>query len=366
MDDSRARLRVGVVIARSRPGADGIRDYACLLVRTLKDSGLSAALFEWPDRAPRKINCRVRGDSSFADVSAADVLVLQYNPFSFGRWGFAPGLPLFLARLRRGPHPPRIVVMFHELYVDVHDLSSALMGSWQRAQLLAVQATADIHLCSIQRWTERLRTTALGRPVHHMPVASNLPDARADREPTRQQLGADAGTLVLSCIGLRHPHRLEEHVLASARLGATAARSVLLVNLGPGERSTVRLAQNVSLCSTGFLHEYELAKRIAASDFFLAPLVDGVSTRRTSVMAALQHGVPVIGTVGHLTDDVLLGAPGIVLVELGCADGFAHTVARLARDPTRRAKMGAEARGLYEREFDWPVLAERLRGHIHV
>ena len=34
----------------------------------------------------------------------------------------------------------------------------------------------------------------------------------------------------------------------------------------------------------------------------LTPYVDGVSARRSSMMAVMEHGVPIVSTTGHLTD----------------------------------------------------------------
>ena len=363
MAEIAAGARVGLVVARRTTQADGIRDYTLRLLRALDESALQAELLVWAHGRPQPTNGHTGSPLS---TTGLDALIVQYNPFSFGRWGFAPRLPLFLARLRREPQRPRIAVMFHETYVDMRSLSWALMGSWQRAQLMAVQAAADIQLCSIQRWTERLRKTARGRPVHHLPVASNLPDARADRKLARRRLGADAETVVLSCMGLRHPGRLPGHVLAAATEVGTAAPSVLLLDLGPGERSLTRLAGNVCVRATGFVDEVELARYLAASDVFLAPYMDGVSTRRGSVMAALQHGVPVVGTSGHLTDDMLRDAPGLTLVAIGGRDDFARAAAGLVQDEKRRAELGAAGRQLYQRSFDWPVLVRRLRTHLDV
>ena len=363
MVESAASARIGLVLAQRTTQADGIRDYTLRLLEALDAAVLRAELLLWSHGRPHATNGRT---GSRLTATGLDALIIQYNPFSFGRWGFGPGLPLFLARLRRERRRPRIAVMFHETYVDMRSPSWALMGSWQRAQLMAVQAAADVQLCSIQRWTERLRKTARGRPVHHLPVASNLPDARADREMVRRRLGADADTVVLSCMGLRHPGRLPEVVLAAATEVGAGAASVLLLDLGPGERSVARLAGNVCLRATGFVDEVELAGYLAASDMFLAPYMDGVSTRRGSVMAALQHGVPVVGTSGHLTDDVLRDAPGLKLVARGPHDEFVRTVSGLVQDEKRRADLGAAGRQLYERSFDWPVLVRRLRTHLDV
>jgi glycosyltransferase involved in cell wall biosynthesis len=354
------RGRVGLVLADRAGQADGIRDYTRRLLAALRSAAVDTDLLLWAQGAPRA--------SDRAGVCAADLdaLVVQYNPFSFGRWGFAPRLPLFLARLRRKRRRPRIAVMFHETYVDLRSPSWAMMGGWQRAQLIAVQAAADVQLCSIQRWTERLGRTACGRPVHHLPVASNLPDARAERRAERERLGAGADTLVLSCLGLRHPGRLQEQVLRAARAAGKTAGSVLLLDLGPGERCEAALARNVTLRRPGFLDEHDLARQFAASDIFLASLMDGVSTRRGSVMAALQHALPVVGTAGHLTDDVLKRAPGLLLVGVDESDRLARIVTDLGRDAARRGELGHAARELYEREFDWPVLVSRLRTYLDV
>lgn len=355
--------RVGLMVARRADEADGIRDYTRRLLLALREAAVDAELLQWATGAPDAAKGHAR---SAAHAAALDALVVQYNPFSFGRWGFAPRLPLFMAGLRRKRRRPRIAVMFHETYVDMRRPSWALMGSWQRAQLIAVQAAADVQLCSIQRWTERLRKTARGRPVHHLPVASNLPDARADREAARQRVGADDDTLVLSCLGLRHPGRLQGHMLTAAREAGTATSSVLLLDLGPGRRAVTQLASNVRMHSTGFLAERDLAAHLAASDVFLAAFMDGVSTRRGSVMAALQHAVPVVGTAGHLTDDVLANAPALMLVPIGAPDEFARSVMSLVHDGGRRAELGAAGRRFYEDNFDWPVLVGRMRTYLDV
>jgi glycosyltransferase involved in cell wall biosynthesis len=363
MGNSRLASRVALLAAHPGTEADGIWDYTRRLHATLRDEELDATVFEWTDGAPRGENGSGYVKTTASELEAMDVLILQYEPFSFGRRGFAPGLALFLARLRRRRPRPLIAVMFHETYVRMKNLRWALMGSWQRAQLLAIQAAADVQFCSIQRWSERLRKTSLGRPVHHLPVASNLPDARAHRSRVRRSLAADPNTIVLSCMGLRHPGRLQQEVLASARAAGTVSRSVLLLDLGPGAPSTTPLDENVEMRATGYLPAEDLAGHIAASDVFLAPYMDGVSTRRTSVMAALQHGVPVVGTTGPLTDDALTRARELLLVP---PEHLVAAVTYLVGEPESRAELGAAGRRLYGSAFDWPVLVQRLRDHLDV
>jgi glycosyltransferase involved in cell wall biosynthesis len=367
MASSGRHKRIALMTASSASEADGIRDYTHRLSATLRASGLNARVVEWSRQgAPTAENGRRSPWGAADELGGADAVIVQYCPFSFGRRGFAPALPLFLGRLRRRKPRPLIAVMFHETYVDMKNFRWMLMGGWQRAQLVAIQAAADVQLCSIQRWTERLRRTSLGRPVHHLPVASNLPDGSALRSEVRRRIGAGPETVVLGCLGLRHPGRLRAHAVAAAREAGSAARSVLLLDLGPGASSVVRLTENVELRATGFLQADELAGHIAASDVFLAPYMDGVSTRRSTVMAALQHGVPVVGTRGHLTDDVLARAPELALSEPQRPQSFAAAVRRLVRDPEQRARLGTAGREFYTTTFDWPVLGQRLRSHLDV
>jgi glycosyltransferase involved in cell wall biosynthesis len=350
-----AEAHVGLIAAHLEPQADGIWDYTQALAAGLRSQGVRTTVFEWRD-------------GELPDgAEAVDAVVVQYNPFSYGRRGFAPRLPLTLARLRRRGRRgggPVVAVMFHETYVDMKNFRWALMGAWQRVQLALVQSTADVQLCTIQRWAERLRRTRIGPRAHHLPVASNLPDARASREAARADLGADERTLVISCLGLRHAGRLERYVVDAARCAAAVSEEVLLLNLGLGDNDDRRLGPNVLLRNMGFLAEERLAALFAASDVFLAPYADGVSTRRTTVMAALQHGVPVIGTSGHLTDDLLHELPAFTLTPVGDIDAFTAAVVKVAADPEERRRLGEAGRATYEREFDWPVLVRRLRGYI--
>lgn len=349
-------MRVGLLAARSDREADGIRDYTLQLLNALRTAGVDATLHQWGAEQPGD-----RPDDGLSGIAELDALVVQYNPFSYGRRGFAPRLPIWLHRQRMRRGRPVLAIMFHETYVDMTSFKWMLMGGWQRVQLLAVQAAMDVQFCSIQRWAERLRRTTRGdRPVHHLPVASTLPDERAHRESVRGAVGADPSTLVISCLGMRHPGRLADHVVRGALAAGGTGRRVIVLDLGPGERESSGLGAGVELRSTGYLDEPELARHIAASDLFFAPYADGVSTRRTTVMAALQHEVAVIGTSGHLTDDVLRDSPALSLAPVQDLECFEALAGALAADDSRRRDHARIGREVYERDFDWPVLVNRL------
>jgi glycosyltransferase involved in cell wall biosynthesis len=135
---------------------------------------------------------------------------------------------------------------------------------------------------------------------------------------------------------------------------------VTVLNLGDGAPALPSLDSDVRIHSPGRQPADALARQLASADLFLAPFVDGVSTRRTSVMAALQHAIPVVGTYGSTTDDLLRRTDALSLVPAESADRFAEAAVELALDSDRRRALGSDGRRLYEQCLDWPIIARSL------
>jgi glycosyltransferase involved in cell wall biosynthesis len=287
-------------------------------------------------------------------------LILQYNPFAFARWGFAPWLPAGLAALRLRRNRPFVGVMVHEPYVPMDSPRWVVLGIWQRLQLAAVRACADVTFTSITAWEDLLRRSVPRGPVRHLPVGSNFPDMRDSRAAFRSDLGVRDEELVAAALGRDHPSWMGSYVVAAANAIAASGKRVVLLALGASTPELPGLDSAVRVERPGMLEAEELAGHLAAADLFLAPLIDGISTRRGSVMAGLQHGLPVLGTEGPLTDAVLADTEAVRLAKVGRPDEFATAAARLAEDPEQRRGMGVAARHLYETQFDWPVVAEKL------
>jgi glycosyltransferase involved in cell wall biosynthesis len=294
-------------------------------------------------------------------LRSADAVVVQYNPFSYGRWGFAPGLIAALWRLRLHRKRPRILLMVHEPYVPMTTWRLVLMGAWQRVQLRLIAAASDHVFCSTERFAEELRRWRYSRHISHLPVASNFPDMRRFRDAERERLGVTDDCLVIAMLGTGHPSRLPGH-LEQAVLTVTGSRQgVTVLNLGDGATSLQGLPTGVRVHEPGRQPAETVARKIASADLFLAPFLDGVSTRRGSVMAALQHGVPVVATDGFITDDLLRRRhDALHLVPVDGAEGFANATVELALDSDRREALGRAGRALYEECLDWPVIARTL------
>lgn len=350
--------RIAVVARASAGSTDAVSDHAGRLVEALNAAGADAGrVLRLPDGRWTTSAGRLP-----AAVGGYDLVVLEYNPFVWGRRGFAPWLVLDLWRLRLRRRRPAILIFFHETYVDLRlPWRWTAMALWQRLQLRLLRPAADVVFVSIERWAEVLAELWPPRPTEHVPVGSNLPDRREQREAARSRLGVASDDVVLATLSGGEPTRRIELVAAAVRAVLGEGRAPVLLALGAGGAIPAGLPPNVRVEQPGFLEADELARLLAAADIFLAPFADGVSTRRGSLMAALQHGIPVVGTAGHLTDDLWVAHRAAVrLVPVDRPDLFAALTVELARDVELRRAAGRAARVLYESAFDWPLVGARV------
>lgn len=112
--------------------------------------------------------------------------------------------------------------------------------------------------------------------------------------------------------------------------------------------------------ATGTLPADELRARIAACDVMLQPYPDGVSTRRTSVLAMFANGAAVVTNSGALTEPLWAAEAGLELVHAPDATQLAQATVRLVRDAERRRALAESARELYNRLFHVSRGVERL------
>jgi glycosyltransferase involved in cell wall biosynthesis len=110
-----------------------------------------------------------------------------------------------------------------------------------------------------------------------------------------------------------------------------------------------------TLC-LGWLAPERASAVFAALDVAAAPFDDGLTLRRSSAMAALAHGVPLVSSRGPLFDPALEDAAV-------CAEGagdFAEALRRLVTDAGLRERQGRRGREIYERSASVEVLAARV------
>jgi glycosyltransferase involved in cell wall biosynthesis len=269
---------------------------------------------------------------------------------------------------RRGD---RVEIMVHEPFLAFED------GSWRQNAAALVHRLMTVILLraaervwvSIPRWGSLLRPYLLGRqiPFEWLPLPSNITFVN-DPETTQtiRRRCAHEGALLLGHFGTysRPVVSVLEPILL--KLADHSHRhSILLMGIGSEDlqRRLIKREPELSprLHATGALSPEGVSCHLSACDLLIQPYPDGVSTRRTSFMAGLSHGKPILTTSGPSTEPLWMQLGAAALAPVGDIDAFVKHLNLLCVDSSERARLGQAARKLYEDRFDIAWTATALR-----
>lgn len=368
-------MRIDLLFPAFPPALDGIGDYTAHLAAVLAREGVRVRVWTARPNAASIPGVDViqafrypprRGVQELTQVISADPpdwLIVQFNQFSYGRWGFNPWLPATLRRLRRRCPAMRLAVMFHEDFVPPSSWENRIFRLWQKPQFRALGRLADVVAFSIQPWVESYRLWFPQAHVVHWPVGSNIPYVYCSRKAARQQLGIPTESLVLGVFGTINAARLVGYIREAIEQLRQQGIPFEVLYVGPhGQALRMQLPNDVAVWDAGPLPAPAVSMHLTAMDVLLTPFVDGASTRRGSMIAGLQHGLAVVSTDGPLTDPMLRAVQGkaLWLTPVREPARFAAAVAQLAQAPALRTRLGRAAKTFYAEQLDWPRLAQRV------
>jgi glycosyltransferase involved in cell wall biosynthesis len=295
-------------------------------------------------------------------------LLVQWVPHGFGYRSMNVGFCLWLRqRAHRGD---RVEIMVHEPYLAFGEgaLRWTAAASVHRAMTVILTRAASRIWIAIPQWEKRWRPYAFGRdvPFTWLPIPSSLPEpAPDDVRRVREQYQLRGGPIVghlgsygrttMQVLSASVPEILERSPSAVVMLLGKECHDLhqRLVRQNPEAASRIH-APGVLSCD-------ELAQHVRACDVLLQPYPDGISSRRTSAMAGLASGVPVITTAGHLTESFWAESGCVSLVSLDDPRAFASEALRLLADHDARRRIAALGLDLYDRQFDVRHTIEALR-----
>lgn len=370
-----------LVTSEYPPDVGGVSEYTDSLARALAAAGDEVHVWcpgEARGGVPGVQVHAALGALSQADFRRVDVeldacpgprrLLVQWVPHGFGYRSMNLGFCLWLAR--RARTGDQVELMVHEPYMEFswRSPTHSAMAAVHRLMTLVVLAAARRAWVAIPAWEKRLRPYALGRavPMPWLPVPGCVPTEltaepralRARFAPDEQPIvghfgshGATVAPLLDACLpsimdGACRP------VLLLLGADGPAYRDALLTR-HPGWTGRVRAA--------GFLDGASLAAHLAVCDVMVQPYPDGVTSRRTSVMACLSQGRAVVTTTGHLTEPLWQASRAVALASVSDSAGLAEAVVRALADAGARAHLGSRARQLYLDMFSVERVVNALR-----
>ena len=264
-----------------------------------------------------------------------------------------------------------IEVMVHEPHLGFGE------GSWQQNVAAAIHRVMDLVLLraakrvfiSTPLWEPELRPYApRGLQFEWLPVPTNIrvnPKPDVIEAVRREYL--QGGGVLLGHFGTHNPlvtGMLEAVLPGVARRNANC--NFLLMGAGSAKFRERLLHRHPDLHgrvhATGSISGDLISSHIAACDLMLQPYPDGVSTRRTTTMAALVHGCPVVTTTGLSTEPVWLTSSGVALAPASDCDALVEAVSQLCSNSDLRRDLGARGKALYAARFDIAHIIDQIAG----
>lgn len=287
-------------------------------------------------------------------------LWIQWVPHLYQQHGIVPMMSRLLRRLRH--YPLSVELMVHELWTDGPSWQAKTLGHLQRRSLLALIPDADHILVSSYPWVTLLQDLAPNHRhrVHWMPIPSTMPYAFVSQDVRTESchlLGIETDRpiiLIFSPGGSGVDHPLLCRAWEMVQKNVPKAQLVV-VGQTPDlfHKSLTQATQESnrqSLIWLGPRDPSTINFLLQAADLQLAPFVDGVSSRRTTVMAAMQHGLCVLTTEPRSIPGDPLRDSGLVMIPRGDTEAFASMAVQLLQQPLQRHQRALRGQQYYS---DW-------------
>ena len=357
------------------PRRGGVADYTARLARALAERGREVHVWCPPPAdepsagegvrvhplpegfRPAGLRCL---SEALDALPAPRTLLVQYAPQAFGMRGMnLPFCRWVRARSRAGDE---VRVMFHEPFFPFgwQRPRRNLLAAVNRAMAALLLAASRVAYVSIPAWEALLRPwTGRGRPMRWLPVPSTLPrvgDPGRVAEIRTRLTGGDPSRRVVGHFGTYGALLAPGVARVFAALLEAEPEVVALFLGGGGDAFAAELRQRHPVlegrvAAPGFLAPEELSLHLQASDLILQPYPDGASSRRTTLMAALAHGLATVTTTGRFTEPVWSEDPRLPLVPADRPEAMVQAARRLLADPAARVAAGQAGAALYESHF---------------
>jgi Glycosyl transferases group 1 len=285
-------------------------------------------------------------------------LLVQWVPHGYGYRSM--NLPFcFWLWWRAKFKADRVELMVHEPFLAFGEgsIKQDLAAAVHRVMVILLLNAASQIWVSTQEWEGRLRPFLFGRKVSigWLPVPSNIPVVDdPDGIAKARAKYATNGTRLIGHFGAYNDYMADVmSELLPSLLDGENDLSMLLLGKGSTELRDSLVSAHPKLSrklhATGEVAAEEISKHISACDVMLQPYQDGVSGRRTSVMAPLEHGLPVVTTRGKATERCWFDNEWVKLTQCGDAHSTVQAVSSCQAKGTNRFDQPGAL--LYDRVF---------------
>lgn len=355
-------IRQGIIALLGRADAptDAVQEYCQYLGEALRVHGFSVAIerVAWAERGWRRA---LRSLRRRAKGWKGTWVVVQYTALAWSKRGF----PLRFSRVMRilKAAGVRLAVVYHD--VEPFAGTRLIDRLRRRAQLRAMRDAMDLADAAILTvpmeklsWTRPQDTRAV-----FIPVGANFPTTG---EAVSRKGIASGGKLSIAVFGVtggRDTSKEINEIAEAVRFAAPQVKPLRLVVLGRNSKEAEAELRNrmngiaVELQVLGVLSSENVVRSLSGCDVLL--FVRGrISTRRSSAIAGIACGLPVIASEGPETSPPITDA-GVALYSQQRKGDLGQVLLHVLQDEHYRASLAQRSWVAQQRYFSWTAIARQ-------
>jgi glycosyltransferase involved in cell wall biosynthesis len=377
------RLRWHMITGEYPPQPGGVSDYSRVVAQGLTAAGDTVHVYAPAVKEKDRHDDGVAihrlaegfGPRSLAqlcyllDRRADDRLLVQYVPHAFGFK--AMNLPFCLWLYAHTFRNGGATLMFHEVQLGARSgdpIRHRAIDAVTRVMALLAARSSSRTFVATPIWESRLRAyIPANRAIKWLPVPSTIPViADCARIGSARRRWRRADCRVIGHFGTYPPASATMlRAIIPRILTIDSSAAILLMGANSEAFRDVFVGENPRLTTrisaTGVLPDDELSLAISSCDMMIQPYPDGVTSRRTTMMAALDHARAIVTTAGEFTEPLWEQSAAVALAPVADFAAFTALVIELSTDAVRRRRYAAAAKALYSNRFDVQHTIEALR-----
>ncbi|AGF50614.1 slr1073 [Synechocystis sp. PCC 6803] len=299
--------------------------------------------------------------------ASVKIVVLQYAPYLYNSQGYDLNLVNFWKQCAQSM---QTVLIVHETYYwFLRYPGTWFKGIVQAHALKALALSSDSIFCGSEQYSRQLQRLVQDQKIIcYLPIPNNIAPniiSSQQKDNLRQQLNISPDSLVLTLYGCIGSIR-KSWVIKLDRYLRSRSLSVTWLFLGNAQSLNISCTNPV--VRPGYLSADILSQYLQISTLLIMPHEFGVSAKRGSLMSAIEHKLPILGTDGDLTDSFLKDQPSIFLVPDGIYSSFQSELIKILSMLSTKsafADLTEKTYAYYQENLSWRNVVTILNQHVH-
>ncbi|MBI4924660.1 MAG: glycosyltransferase family 4 protein [Bdellovibrio sp.] len=306
-----------------------------------------------------------------------EAVIVQYIPYLFAKkWGIHPLLPFWILILRfilylLNPSISLLLIVHESNYPVRFDLKGICLGLPQWFQFVFIFLICPKISFTFESAYKKYKNFFFWKWLYLIPVGANIKRVQMDWDIPIDEIVPKEAKILLH-FGGAHPTNLFEYEFAAFDAIFKNLKNTKLVFVGlTQEKINVLLDQynfshlKSAVIGLGYLMEAEVSVWISRSYLVLAPFLDGISTRRTSAMAAFDHGKPLLTTRSWSTNSSIAWEEFCFIVPMQEKQKFIEKAVFILENSEEAKSTGERGKKYYDAHFSYPVITNKILSIIN-